>query len=165
MYPGGNLVKLSPSDLNAAAYTAGDVIFTKAELKSVVSTRGGCSLLRSITMFVEGAASDDDFTLLFFDNSTALGEPAADPASDITADEFRTASCIGMIKTDATVSSIEVANGRLYGTYDADFGANMLIKAADGETSIWVAMIQHAGTLDLTDTDSITLTFGFEYLG
>ena len=165
MYPGGNLIKLAPSDLNAAAYTEGDIIFAKAELKNAVSSRGGCSILRSVTAFVEGAAADDDLALLFFDNSTALGEPAADPASDITADEFRTASCIGAIRWDGT-NALSVANGLLYSGTDNDYSAEPLfLKAADGETSIWVACIQWQGTLDLTDTDSITLTFGFEYLG
>jgi len=157
MYPGGNLVKLSPSDLVAAAHTAGDVIFAKAELKSVVPSRGGCSLLHTATAFVEGAASDDDLMLLFFDNSTDLGEPAADPASDITADEFRTASCIGAIKWDGATATA-VANGLLYTDSDSDFKTSpVFIKAADGETSIWVACVQY--------TDSMTLTFGFEYLG
>ena len=165
MYPGGNLVKLSPSDLVAAAYTEGDVIFAKAELKNAVSSRGGCSLLRTTTMFVEGAVVADNLTLLFFDNSTDLGEPAADPASDITADEFRTASCIGVIRWDGGLATA-VGNGLLYSGTDSDFSASPLfIKAADGETSIWVACIQSADTLDLTDTDSITCTFGFEYLG
>ena len=165
MYPGGNLVKLSPSDLVAAAHTAGDVIFAKAELKNAVPSRGGCSLLRTVTAFVEGAATDDDLSLLFFDNSTDLGEPAADPASDITADEFRTASCIGAIKWDGATATA-VANGLLYTDSDSDFKTSpVFIKAADGETSIWVACVQYAGTLDLTDTDSMTLTFGFEYLG
>ena len=167
MYPPGNMVKLSPSDLNAAAHTSGDVIFTKHELKNAVPSKGGCSILKSVSMFVEGAAADDDLVLLFFDNSTDLGEPAADPASDITADEFRTASCIGMMKLDAGNQSTVVANGRLYTNSVTVLGdsAGILVKAADGETSIWVACVQYAGTLDLTDTDSITCTFGFEYLG
>lgn len=164
-YPGGNLVKLSPSDLVAAAYTAQDVIFAKAELKNAVSSRGGCSLLRSATMFVEGGATDDDLILLFFDNSTDLGEPAADPSTDVTADEFRAASCIGALKWDGG-SATDVGTGLLYTCGDNLHNQNsVFIKAAAGETSIWVACIQYAGTLDLTDTDSITCTFGFEYLG
>ena len=166
MYPAGNLVKLSPTDLSATAYTEGDVIFAKAELEAAVPSRGGCSLLRSVTVFFEGAVSNDDLTLLFFDNSTDLGEPAGDPASDITADEFRTASCIGSLELDQSTSSVAVANGLLYTAGDEDGSqCPIFIKAAGGETSIWVAMIQQTGTLDLTDTDSITLTFGFQYLG
>jgi len=170
MYPGGNLVKLSPTDLSAAAYTEGDIIFAKAELKNAVPSRGGCSILRNVTAFVEGAVTADDLTLLFFDNSTDLGEPAADPASDITADEFRAASCIGKLHLNGGTSTSGVANGLLYSNEGAQNSANigsspLFVKAADGETSIWVAMVQLAGTLDLTDTDSITLTFGFEYLG
>ena len=166
-FPAGTLIKLSPSDLSASAHTAGDVVFAKAELKNAVPSRGGCSVIRTINMFVEGAAGDDDLALFFFDNSTDLGEPAADPASDITADEFRTASCIGMMKLDAGNQSTEVANGRLYTNSVTVLGdsAGILVKAADGETSIWVACVQYAGTLDLTDTDSITCTFGVQYLG
>ena len=165
MYPPGNMVKLSPSDLNAAAHTSGDVIFTKHELKNAVPSKGGCSILKSVSMFVEGAAADDDLVLLFFDNSTALGEPTADPASDITADEFRTASCIGHLWFDGS-HSVSVANGLLYQNHSDQYGlGDTFIKAANGETSIWVSCIQKAGTLDLTDTDSITCTFGFEYLG
>ena len=165
MYPGGNLIKLSPSDLTGTAYTAQDVIFAKAELKSVVPSRGGCSLLRTATMFIEGAATDDHLILLFFDNSTDLGEPAADPSTDITADEFRAASCIGALKWDGATAT-DVGTGFLYTNVDSSFSSNpIFIKAAEGETSIWVACIQYAGTLDLTDTDSITCTFGFEYLG
>ena len=165
MYPGGNLVKLSPSDLNASAYTEGDVIFAKAELKNAVPSRGGCSVLKTVTMYVEGAVAADDFALLFFDNSTDLGEPAADPSSDVTADEFRAASCIGGIDMNGGTNSFNVGYGLLYSSNCSDGPQAIFIKAADGETSIWVAMIQTAATLDLTDTDSITLTFGFEYLG
>tara|TARA_R110000824_G_C14822894_1_gene636942 strand:- start:44 stop:556 length:513 start_codon:yes stop_codon:yes gene_type:complete len=170
MYPGGNLIKLSPSDLTATAYTEGDVIFAKAELKNAVPSRGGCSILRNVTAFVEGAVTADDLTLLFFDNSTDLGEPAADPASDITADEFRTASCIGKLHLNGGTNTLGVANGLLYSNEGIQNSANigsspLFVKAADGETSIWVAMIQPLGTLDLEDTDSITLTFGFEYIG
>ena len=168
MYPGGNLIKLSPGDLSSSAYQEGDIIFAKAELKNAVPSRGGCSILRSVTAFVEGAVAADDLTLLFFDNSTDLGEPAHDPASDITADEFRTASCIGKLQLNGGTNTVAVANGLLYSHTDLQYsGGNnpMLVKAVDGETSIWVAMIQPAGTLNLVDTDSITLTFGLQYLG
>ena len=167
MYPAGNLIKITPDDLNAVAYTAADVIFTKQELKNAVPSRGGVSLLGNVTMFVEGALTDDDLALLFFDNSTALGEPAADPGSDITADEFRAASCIGMTTLDGGASAIAVGNGLLYSGVHDQISGNMplLLKAAEGQTSIWVACIQYAGTLDLTDTDSLTLSLGFKYLG
>ena len=167
MYPAGNLVKITPPDVRATAYTEGDVIFAKQEIENAVPSRGGCSLLSNVTMFIEGAATDDDLALLFFDNSTDLGEPAADPASDITADEFRAAGCIGMIKFDGGASTIAVGNGLLYSGVHDTISGNMplLLKAADGQTSIWVACVQYAGTLDLVDTDSLTLSLGFKYLG
>ena len=165
MYPAGKLIKLSPSDLSASAHTAGDVVFTKAELTNVVPSRGGCSLLRSVSVFAEGAIAEDNLAIMFFDNSTALGAAANDAGTDITADEFRTASCIGMLTMDGDSSSFAVGNGRLYGMNDSRQSSPLLLQASVGETSIWVAMVSHAGTLNLTDTDSITCTFGFEYLG
>jgi hypothetical protein len=172
-FPGGNLIKLSPSDLTGVAHTSGDVIFAKAELKNAVPSRGGCSILMTVTMHVEGAVADDDLTLLFFDNSTDLGEPVADPSTDITADEFRTASCIGVMKFDGKDNSVNVGTGYLYsntisgGTQisHTQAGSPIFIKAEEGKTSIWVACISHGGTLDLADDDSITCTFGFKYLG
>ena len=164
MYPGGNIIKIAPT-VSASAHTNGDVVLAKTELKNAVPSRGGCSILRSMTLFVEGAASDDDLAVLFFDNSTDLGEPINDPSSDITADEFRTASCIGVMTLDAGTCSFDVANGRLYANNDNREGSPVLLKAADRETSIWVAVIQYGGSLDFTDTDSLTGTFNIEYLG
>ena len=71
------------------------------------------------------------------------------------------------MKMDGTANAVNIGTGYFYTSNDADFSSNMpmLIKAAEGKTSIWVACIQYAGTLDLTDRDSITCTFGFEYLG
>ena len=168
MYPAGNLVKIAPT-VTGSAISAGDIVFVKNEIKNAVSSRGGCSLLHTITAFVEGAVSGDDLTLLFFDNSTALGAAINDPASDITADEFRTAACIGMININGDTSAIAAGNGRIYSNQPNPKAANgfgaspVFIKAAEGETSIWVAMIQPSGTLNMVDTDSMTLTFGFEY--
>ena len=117
-------------------------------------------------MFVEGAAADDDLILLFFDNSTDLGEPAADPSTDITADEFRAASCIGKLIFDGTsaTNAVSVGNGLLYSNHGLDSHVPTFVKAVDGETSIWVAGFAFGGTLDLTDTNSLSLTFGFEYI-
>ena len=166
MYPGGNIIKLTPSDLSASAHTAGDVLFAKNELKNAVPSRGGCSLLRTVTAYIEGAATDDDWILMFFDNSTDLGAAANAAATGITADEFRAASCIGSMVFNGGINATDVGQGLLYSNTDADYGGiPLLIKAADGETSIWVAAINFAGTVDLTDTDSLSLTFGFEYLG
>jgi hypothetical protein len=163
MYPAGNLVKISPTGL-AAAHDVDDVIFTKQELVSAVPSSGGCSILESVTMFIEGAAATDDLLLLFFDNDTALGEPAGDPSADITADEFRAAGCIGAIRLDGGDNSTAVANGRIYFMGQTLSSGNPLFVKAD-DRSIWVACVQYQGTLDLTDTDSITCTFGFKYLG
>jgi hypothetical protein len=167
---GGALVKLSPT-VSGTAYTEGDIIFTKQELENAVATRGGLSLLTTVTAFVEGAVTNDDLVLLFFDNATALGAVGAEPMTDVTAAEFIAASCIGKIGLNGGTSSIlcSAGAGRIYSNSsmnDASSygGVPILIKAADTKTSIWVAMIQPAGTLDLVDTDSIALTFGFQYI-
>ena len=166
MYPAGNLVKISPT-VSGTAYTEGDIIFTKQEIKNAVPSRGGCSLLNTVTALVEGAISADDFTLLFFDNDTALGVDAASAQNTVTYADFQAASCIGLMEVVMQSQSFEVAAGstRLWKNSDEDSRAGLFIKAAEGKTSIWVSMFQHDETLNLVDTDSLDLTFGFQYLG
>ena len=166
MYPAGNLVKISPT-VSGTAYTEGDIIFAKQEIKGAVPSRGGCSILHSVTMLVEGALVADEFTLLFFDNDTALGVAAASAMATVTYAQFQAASCIGSIEADMNGMSEIVAAGntRLWRNSDEDSRSELFIKAAEGKTSIWVAMFQQTDTLDLVDTDSIDLTFGFKYLG
>jgi hypothetical protein len=165
----GAVIKLTPSDLSATAYTEGDIIFAKNEIAKATRTKGGISVLRNVTAFVEGAIAADNLVLLFFDNSTDLGEPAGDPASDITADEFRAAGCIGVLSLDGGNTGFNVGNGKLYSSTSlsasTDSGAQpLLMQTASSQTSLWVAAYQPGGTLDLEDTDSISLTFAFEYL-
>ena len=167
MYPGGNIIRITPSDLTASAISNNDVVFAKNELKNAVGTRGGCSLLRTFTMFIEGAEAADDLILLFFDNSTDLGAATDAATSTISADEFRAAGCIGAMKFDGGYA-MDMGNGLLYtgDIIDSNFSqAPIIVQAADGGTSVWVACIQYGGTLHLTDTDSLTCTFGFQFLG
>ena len=160
----GKLVKITPTDLSGVAYAADDIIFKKAELKNAVRIQGGTSVIRNITMFVEGADSGDDLILLFFDNDTALGEPIGDPMASVTADAFRAAGCIGYLMLNGGLSAIEVSAGMLYMNHYDYLGEHILAQASADSTSLWVACFQQAGTLDLVDTDSLSLTVHFEYL-
>ena len=169
MYPGGNLIKLSPT-VATAAYGAADVIFDKQELKGIVPSRGGCSILHNITMYIDAAVSADDFALMFFDNDTGIGAAANDAVSGITDDEFQATGLIGAITFDTGNNGFSVGNGMVIcmGTQIAAGnikGSSMLLKAAEGKTSIWVAMISIGGSLDMDDADGMDLTFGVQYLG
>lgn len=159
----GIKINVSPSGLQTSAHSAGDMVFTKIEMPNAVRIKGGTGVIREFVMFVSGAVADDDITLLFFDNSTALGEPNGDPVTDVTASEYKASGCIGMIRLDGTYS-VPMADGRLYRDSDGLIADDIYIKAQGNTTSIWVAAINHLGTLDLTDATSIDINFIIEYL-
>tara|TARA_R100000458_G_scaffold57260_1_gene63193 strand:- start:3665 stop:4213 length:549 start_codon:yes stop_codon:yes gene_type:complete len=159
----GIKINVSPSGLQTSAHTAGDIVFTKIEMPNAVRIKGGTGVIREFVMFVSGAATDDDITLLFFDNNTVLGEPIGDPVTDVTASEYKASGCIGMIRLDGTYS-VPMADGRLYRDSDGLIADDVYIKAQEDTTSIWVAAVNHAGTLDLTDATSIDINFIIEYL-
>ena len=49
MYPGGNIITITPT-ISGTAYDAGDVLFLTTEIPNAVSSRGGVSKLLSVTM-------------------------------------------------------------------------------------------------------------------
>ena len=159
----GIKIKVSPTDLQTSAHTAGDVLFTKIEMPNAVRIKGGTAAIREIVMFVSGAATDDDIALLFFDNNTALGEPNGDPVTDVTSSEYKASGCLGFMSFDGTYS-IPMADGRLYRDNQGLIADDVYIKAEDTTTSIWIAAVNYAGTVDLVDATSIDISLTIEYL-
>ena len=159
----GIKINISPTGLQTSAHTASDIVFTKLEMPNAARIQGGTAVIREIVMFVAGATSADDVSLLFFDNNTALGEPIGDPITDVTAAAYKASGCMGFIRLDGTYT-LPMADGRLYRDSDGLIAQDIYIKAADGSTSIWVAAVNNIGTLDLTDATSIDINFIIEYL-
>ena len=167
-FPGGILIKPTTT-VDTSAYSAGDLMFDKVELKNAVNSRGGASKLISINAYHEAPAAAEDFTVLFFDNSTSLGAAANAAATDISDAEFKAAGFIGLVSIDGGLNGEGVGNGRAYtasGSNDRNLGLPLLIQAADGKTSIWVAVIVKTDTPDFSSADTgWQMSFGFEFLG
>ena len=168
MYPGGILIKPS-TPVDTSAYAAGDLLFDKVELKNAVPSRGGCSKLVSLSMYNEDGVANEDFLVMFFDNEKSLGISANAATSGISDTTFKAAGFIGACLLDGGESGYNVGNGRaisLPGNTDKGSSLPMLVQAAGGETSIWVAVIVITDTPDYaTAADGCKMAFGFEYLG
>jgi hypothetical protein len=164
----GIKIKVSPAGLQTSAHTAGDVVFTKIEMPNAVRIKGGTAVIREVVMFVSGAATGDDITLLFFDNSTALGEPNGDPVADITSAEYKASGCISALSFDGSYS-VAFSDGRLYRdssglTGPGVIASDVYLKAQESSTSMWIAAFTTSGTLDLLHADSIDISLIIEYL-
>jgi len=168
MYPAGIIIKPTTT-VDTDAYSANDLLFDKVELKNAVPSRGGASKLISLTMYNEAGAANEDFMILFFDNSTSIGANANEATSGITDAEFKASGYIGSCFLDGGETGFSVGNGRvlcLPGNNDKAMNLPILVQAAGGKTSIWVAVIVITDTPDYaTAADGCKMTFGFEYLG
>tara|TARA_R100001530_G_C4270415_1_gene142968 strand:- start:238 stop:747 length:510 start_codon:yes stop_codon:yes gene_type:complete len=167
MYPKGNIIKSVPT-MDTSAYGATDLLFDKQELKNIVPSRGGCSILHNISLYAD-ITTDVDIAVLFFDNSTGIGASANDALTEITDAEFQAAGFIGSLHLNKGEQAISIGNGLVYCIPGGDgaashHGVPLLLKAADAETSIWYVAITYAGT-PTYDANSLSFTFNVEYLG
>jgi|TARA_R110002073_G_scaffold60004_3_gene150830 hypothetical protein len=164
MYPGGNIIKVSPT-ISTDAYGTADLIFDKQEIKNVVPSRGGCSFLQNISLYVN-PTGDIDIGILFFDNSTSIGANANEALTNIADGEFQAAGCIGSLNLDAGAGSVHMGNGRVYNSSrsSGSSGLPILLKAAEGETSIWFIAVTTSGTPTYA-ANGLDFTFNVQYLG
>ena len=167
MYPGGNIIKVVPT-MDTSAYGAADLLFDKQEIKNAVPSRGGCSIIQNISLYAD-IATDVDMGVLVFDNSTGIGANANDALTEITDAEFQAAGFIGGVFFDKGEQRIEVGNGVVYTSPGGQGAASghglpLLVKAAEGKTSLWFVAITHGGT-PTYDANSLSFTFNVQYLG
>ena len=165
-YPAGNIIKVVPT-LDTSAYGANDLLFDKQEIKNIVPSRGGSSLIHNISIYAD-ISTDVDISLLFFDNDTGIGANANEAMTQITDGEFKAAGFIGGIQYDCAQHDINVGNGIAYSSPGGDgrpaFGFPFLVKALEGKTSIWFAATNTSGTPTYAAT-SLSFTFNVQYLG
>jgi len=165
MYPGGNIIKVSPT-IDTSAYGAADLIFDKQEIKNAVPSRGGCSILVNMSIWAN-PTTDVDLGVLFFDNSTSIGANANDALTEITDAEFAAAGFIGAVELDGAESTIHLGNSLVYfsGTNNSsNAGFPTLLKAAGGETSLWFIAVTKGGTPTYA-ASGLDFTFNLQYLG
>ena len=165
MYPGWNIIKVSPT-IDTSAYGAADLVFDKQEIKNAVPSRGGSSILISMSVYAN-VTTDVDLGILFFDNSTSIGANANDALTDISDAEFQAAGFIGAVELDGNESGYSIGNGRIYcpGTNNSsNAGFPALLKAAQGETSLWFVAVTKGGTPTYA-ANGLDFTFNVQYLG
>ena len=167
MYPAGVVIKPSIT-VDTSAYAAGDLLFDKVELKNAVPSRGGASIIENITMYNEDGEAGEDFLVLFFDNETSIGANANDAITEISHAEFKASGFIGGCQLDGGESGYDVGTGYVAQSGNIDKGPTtpILVQAAAGKTSIWVAVITVTGTPDYASaSDGCKMTFNIKYLG
>ena len=168
MYPGGNVIKVKPAVEASTAYGANDLVCIKTEIPNIVASRGGASLIRNVTLY-QDVTTDVDYAVLFFDNSTGIGAAINEATSNISDAEFKAAGCIGGVSFDGAAGGDNVGTGRfLYSqsnTVYAGLTSPLLVKAADGETSLWFVVITVGTGVTYGTTDGLQLTFNVEYIG
>ena len=165
MYPGGNVIKVSPT-IDTSAYGAADLVFDKQEIKNIVPSRGGSSILVSMSIYAS-TTTDTNLGILFFDNSTSIGAAANEAITNVSDAEFQAAGFIGAVELDGAESAINVGNGLIYfaGTNNSsNAGFPTLLKAADGETSLWFVAVTMGGTPTYS-ANGLDFTFNVQYLG
>ena len=165
MYPGGNIIKVSPT-VDTSAYGAADLVFDKQEIKNAVPSRGGSSILVSMSLYA-GTTTDTNLGILFFDNDTSIGAAANEAITNVSDAEFQAAGFIGAVELDGAESTISVGNGLVYfpGTNNSsNAGFPALLKAADGKTSIWFIAVTKGGTPTYA-ANGLDFTFNVQYLG
>jgi len=169
MYPGGNVIRVTPT-LSTDAYTAHDVLFDATEIPNVVASRGGISKLINITIHTD-LTTDFDLDLVFMETQTNLGTINEDAGTgSLWTDALARASKIlGVVTFDMSNGIVDLVNNEII-TYTGNTEVNMmnqlpmLLKAEDGETSVYVAgMIRGAGPT--FGADDLQFIFHVEYLG
>ena len=167
MYPGGNVIKVKPA-VETDAYGANDLVCIKTEIPNIVASRGGVSLIRNITIY-QDVTTDVDYGVLLFNNSTGIGAAINGATSGISDAEFKAAGCIGGVSFDGATGADNVGTGRFYysqaNSAYAGLTQPLLVKAADGETSLWFVVITVGTGVTYEATDGLQLTFNVEYLG
>lgn len=144
----GNVVTLTLS-LDTSAYGDGDVLAATQEVANAVSPPGGRAILQSVHV-IDLDDQGVGFDLIFLSADSALGTENSAP--DI--DDMEVLDTIGMVRVGAG-DYIDLGGNRI-ATLS---GLGLPLKAAEGQTSLWVAAIAR-GTPTYT-ANGLRLKLGF----
>ena len=165
MYPGGNIIRVTPT-LSTDAYADADVLFAPIELPNIVPSRGGVSLITNVFV-IDKERQTCDFDIHLHESSISLGTVNA--TANVSHDNYTSANLIGCWRIDADQGEVEdLDNLRVHAAMNIGGGNNrwspMLIKAAGGATSIYASAHINGGTPTYA-ADSLQLIFNVQYLG
>ena len=167
MYPGGNIIRVTPTILTAA-YSAGEALFDATEIPNAVSYRGGVSRLIGVSMLSLHDDAVEDVGLVFMENEQNLGTVGA--AVDLTDANAVAANIISGCVLNGSDNTQDLGVCRLYSTiaYTGNSAIStfspMLLQAAPGSTSVYVTAACLGGTATYA-ADSLQLVLHIEFLG
>ena len=169
MYPGGNIIRVTPT-MSEDAYADADVLFVETEIPNAVSNRGGVSKLLSAFLIDSKDINDTDALFLFSEKkTTTIG--TINETANISADNLVANDVIGILKLDQNeaTSSADIDNAKIHSLFSyagAQDGVAplMMLKAAENSTSVYVSGVLTSATTPTYDADSFQLIFHIEYL-
>ena len=148
------VIRVTPT-LSTDAYSTGDVLFNSVEIPNAVREDGGCSKL--INMFVVNQNMDViDVNFFFSENSMTLGTINA--TANIADGDVEAGKILGTMKLDGDQTQTGgIDNAHVSMVMDAggagESGNPLLLQAAAGSTSVYVAGIITTGTPTLAADD------------
>ena len=157
------IIRITPT-LDTSTYAAGDVVFNSVEIPNAVLGHGGCSKL--IAMFIVNQITTlADFDFIFSENAGTLGSVNA--TANIGDAEIEAMNITGYLKLDSSEANTGNLDNskiqRVFNNSNTENVSPILLQAAPGSTSAYIAAIETSGTNPTFQFDSMDLVFHIEY--
>ena len=165
MFPGGNVIRVSPT-LHAATSTDNDILFQTTEIPNAVADRGGVSKLVSIN-YSNKQALALNIDLIIMEVKTDWNDGTLGNTLAVSDDAVVSSKVLGIFQWDKAAVTLSSGEINQYAAVDSSTGAAdqlpIILKASDGSTSVYFTAIDRDGGDTFTAKD-LTFTFGIEYL-
>jgi len=157
------IIRITPT-LDTSTYAAGDVVFNSVEIPNAVLGDGGCSKL--IAMFIVNQITTlADFDFIFSENAGTLGSVNA--TANIGDAEIEAMNITGYLKLDSSEANTGNLDNskiqRVFNNSNTENVSPILLQAAPGSTSAYIAAIETSGVNPTFQVDSMDLVFHIEY--
>ena len=168
-FPGGQVIRVTPTLDAGTAYAANDVLFASTEIPNAVPSRGGTSKLKRLEVY-NHKDTTCDMDIVFTQNKTNLGtiNEAVGSGSLWTEALVKAAKYLGIISIDASDTEKDLINGLAMtaanagGTTHSNTTSGILLQASGGSTSVFFAGIDRTGSIDF-GADDLEFIFHIEY--
>lgn len=138
--------------LDTSAYADNDVLFAATEIKNAFTYAGGVAELESCVI-IDKSDQNQEIDLLFFSETVTLGSVnGAINISDADAEKF-----LGALRFVPATHGYDLINSTAYSMQ----GIGLLMQAAAGSQSLWVAGVCRSGTPTYA-ADGIAIKLGLK---
>ena len=171
MYPGGNVIRVTPTLDAGTAYAANDVLFASTEIPNSVSSRGGVSKLLRVELY-NHKDTTCDMDIIFTQNQADLGTVNSAVASGSLWTEalVKSSKFLAAMVMDVGDTEIDLINGLTSSAQYAgsatinNLSNGILLQASGGSTSVYFSGVDRTGSIDF-GADDLEFIFHIEYLG